>query len=74
MRERITVRIPSELEKALTRFAKRRGVSRNAVVLKALECYVFHKELERFHRIVAPYLRRKGILSEEDILRLCERV
>lgn len=69
MRTTLTISLPEELNKALTRMVKRKGTSRSQVVQEALRRQL---ALERFRDLrdrLVPRAARAGLHTDEDVFK-----
>jgi len=69
MRTTLTVSLPEDLKKALTRMVKRKGTSRSQVVQDALRRQI---ALERFRDLrdrMVPKGGRAGLHTDEDVFK-----
>lgn len=69
MRTTLTVSLPEDLNKALSRMVKRKGISRSQVVQEALRRQI---ALERFRDLrdrIVPKGARAGFHTDEDVFK-----
>lgn len=66
----ITVRIDLELERLLDKVARRTGRSRSEVTRDALRRQLAIELLDELRRRVAPFAEARGLLTDEDVLKL----
>lgn len=65
----LTIRLDRDLERQLTRLAKRTGRSRSALVRDALRRQLALVELESLRRRAMPFAEARGYLTDEDVFR-----
>lgn len=65
----LTIRLDPDLERRLTRQAKRLGLSRSEVAREALRRQLALAEFEHLRRRVMPFAEARGYLTDEDVFR-----
>ena len=73
MRSVTSVSLPGDLVRAVSRFVKKRGMSVSEVAREAIRDYLYRQELEEARREFTAHVRRKGIFSEEELVKSIER-
>jgi len=69
MRNAVTIRLDSNLEKLLERLCKQTGRSRSELVREALRRQMSLMRFERLRRQTMPFAEARGYLTDEDIAR-----
>jgi metal-responsive CopG/Arc/MetJ family transcriptional regulator len=69
MRNAVTISLPLELARELNASAKRRGLTRSAVVKEALKHDLFRDHLKDARALAVAAARRQGLYSDEDIFK-----
>jgi len=69
MRNAVTIRLDSNLEKLLERLCKQTGKSRSELVREALRRQMSLMRFERLRRQTMPFAEARGYLTDEDIAR-----
>ncbi len=69
MRNAVTVRLDSNLEKLLNRLCKQTGRTRSEVVRDALRRQLSLLQFEQLRRQTMPFAEARGYLTDEDISR-----
>jgi hypothetical protein len=64
--------VPSQLVKETARFCKRRFVTFWKIARKALRDVLWRREIDKVRRAVSSRLRKRGILSEQQLLKLLQ--
>jgi len=65
----LTVRLDSDLERRLTRAAKRSGRTRSEFVREALRRQLALSQFEELRQRVMPFAEAAGYLTDEDVFR-----
>ena len=69
---RIAVRIPPEMEEALSKVAEEEGCTKSEAVREAIRRYIAERRLKRFEELRregAKYFEEAGFETEEDVLK-----
>ena len=69
MRNAVTIRLDSGLEKLLDRLCKQTGRTRSEVVRDALRRQLSLMRYERLRRRALPFAEARGYLTDEDVAR-----
>lgn len=69
MRNAVTIRLDSDLEKRLERICKQTGKSRSELVRDALRRQIGLMRFESLRRQTMPFAEARGYLTDEDIVR-----
>lgn len=70
MRKQVTISLAPELLKEVDRFAKVEKRDRSEVIRDAVRNWIMERKLTLLQKKAAPYFRRAGIYSDEDVFRL----
>jgi predicted transcriptional regulator len=65
----LTIRLDRELERQLTRLAKRSGRSRSDVARDALRRQFAVLQFEDLRRRILPFAEARGLLTDEDVFK-----
>jgi len=65
----LTIRLDRELERQLTRLARRTGRSRSELVREALRRQLALVEFQDLRRRIMPLAEAQGYLTDEDVFR-----
>lgn len=65
----LTIRLDPELQRRLTRLARRAGRSRSEFVRDALRRQMALVEFETLRRRIMPFAESRGYLTDEDVFR-----
>ena len=68
----ITLRVPPELDRALTRQSTAAGISKSDLAREALRRYLAVSELQRLRKRLVPRAQAIGINTDEDVFRALE--
>jgi metal-responsive CopG/Arc/MetJ family transcriptional regulator len=71
-RKPVTVSLPADLVRETTRFCEKWSVTLSEIVREAVRDYLYNKQLDQARRRVTSHLRKRGILSEQDLLRFLQ--
>ncbi len=69
MKTAITVRLDPQLNRLLTRLAKRTGLSRSELVRDALRRQLNVLRFDELRPRIAPFAEARGYLTDEDVYR-----
>jgi predicted transcriptional regulator len=69
MRNAVTIRLDSDLEKLLDLLCKQTGRSRSELVRDALRRQLSVMRFDQFRRQTMPFAEARGYLTDEDIVR-----
>ncbi len=69
MKTAITVRLDAQLNRLLTRLAKRTGLSRSELVRDALRRQLNVLRFDELRQRIAPFAEARGYLTDEDVYR-----
>ena len=69
MKTAITVRLDPQLNRLLTRLAKRTGLSRSELVRNALRRQLNVLRFDELRQRIAPFAEARGYLTDEDVYR-----
>ena len=69
MRNAVTIRLDSDLEKLLDRLCKETGRTRSELVRDALRRQLRLLQFEQLRRQTMPFAESRGYLTDEDIIR-----
>ena len=69
MKTAITVRLDPQLNRLLTRLAKRTGLSRSELVRNALRRQLNVLRFDEIRQRIAPFAEARGYLIDEDVYR-----
>ena len=67
MRMAITISIPEDLNKELTRFVQKKRLNKSVVIKMALQDYLFRNQFLEIRDKLVPKARAKGIYTDEDV-------
>ena len=70
MRTTLTISLPKDLRKDLSRMAKAEGVTGSEYVRRAIKADIFRRALRAARRELVPPSRRLGIYSDEDVFKI----
>ncbi|MGH8195247.1 MAG: YlcI/YnfO family protein [Woeseiaceae bacterium] len=65
----LTIRLDPDLERQLTRLAKRTGRSRSEIVRDAVRRQLALTQFEELRRRIMPLAEARGYLTDEDVFR-----
>ena len=63
----LTIRLDDELDRALTRFARRTGRRKSDLAREALRRQLTLARFDEARRIVLPFAEARGLLTDEDV-------
>jgi predicted transcriptional regulator len=69
MNTTISIRIDSELDKLLTKTAKRTGRAKSDLVREALRRQLAVESFQQLRNVILPFAEAQGLLTDEDIWR-----
>lgn len=69
MRNAVTIRLDSDLEKLLDRLCKQTGRTRSELVRDALRRQLSLMRFEQLRRQTMPFAEARGYLTDEDLVR-----
>lgn len=69
MRETLTISLPDQMRRKISRAAKEEGVSQSEFVRIAVKNALFRRALRAAREELVPLARRKGIYTDEDAFR-----
>lgn len=69
MRENISISLSGELKEELDRITRTDGVSRSDLIRRALQDYLFAREIKAARRRLMARAEARGILTDEDVFR-----
>jgi len=70
MRNTMTISLPPEMMKEITRIAKAEGVSKSDVVRESVKRSLFIKNLDALRAWAVPKAQAMGIYSDEDVFKI----
>lgn len=69
MRKAVTVSLPEDIYREAGAFCKSSGAKISEIVRDAVRDFLFKRRMEDSRRKFTAYVRRKGIYTEEDLLK-----
>ena len=69
MRETLTISIPKEMRRQLTKAAKADGTTQSEFVRKALKTELFRRAFRRARIEILPKARALGLYTEDDVFK-----
>jgi Arc/MetJ-type ribon-helix-helix transcriptional regulator len=69
MRETLTISIPAEMRRQLTKAAKADGTTQSEFVRKALKTELFRRAFRRARTELLPKARALGLYTEDDVFK-----
>ena len=70
MRDTISIRLPPSVREELEQVVKEEGLTRNDLVRRALDDYLFNRKFGRIRAVLMAEAQAKGIHTDEDVFRL----
>lgn len=67
MRSTMTISLPPNLKRELSRSAKGLGVSESEFVRRAVQQQIWAEAFDKSRRLLVPKARAKGIFTDEDV-------
>ena len=67
MREIISISVPSNLKKKISRVSREYKLSQSELVKRAIDKYLISLDLEKLRKKLIPYAQKKKYFTDEDI-------
>ncbi|MCK5286897.1 MAG: ribbon-helix-helix protein, CopG family [Thermodesulfovibrionia bacterium] len=69
MKDTITIRLSSKLQKELDKAVKIEKTSRSEIIRNAIDRYVAVKRFQQLRKKVLPFAEAQGLITDEDIFK-----
>jgi len=69
MKETITIRLPSDLQKELNKVVKADKTSKSEIVREAVSRYLALRRFQQLRTKVLPFAEAQGLLTDEDVFK-----
>lgn len=73
LERRIDFRVSRKTDKALTRAARERGVSKSDLAREAVRRMLARQSFDRICATVQPYAEKLGLYTDEDVMRFIKK-
>ena len=73
MRKAVTLSLPPELYAKSEKYCKKRSVKISEMAREAIRNYLFKMELDEIRRSFTAHLNKRGIFTEQDLMKAVEK-